>query len=132
MATERLTISCDDCVMAGTTACTDCLVTFVVGGPLQVLPGGADEIDRSIAAHPAGRSQADHLAPAPVGVPPAPAPSPSPSVPAPVGVPPVPAPAGAGGGPRRVRLSAEQADAVRTLAGAGLVGAVRFVPRAAG
>lgn len=119
MATERLTIDCDDCVMAGTTACADCLVTFVVGGPLQVLPGGADELERSMAAHPAGRAAATgrHLGPPPPA-----------TAPAGTAMPPTVAKAG----PRWLRLSAEQADAVRTLADAGLVGAVRFVPRAAG
>ena len=120
MATERLMISCDDCVMAGSTACADCLVTFVVGGPLQVLPGGADDLERSVAAHPAGRALAADAAP-PLTV----------AMPTPTASPTGPATA-ATGGPRRLRLSAEQADAVRTLAGAGLVGEVRFVPRAAG
>lgn len=95
MATERLTISCDDCVMAGSEACADCLVTFVVGGRINALPGGDGHDpaagDRTVAARRGGRDA--------LGV---------------------------------VELSAEQASAVRTLAGAGLVSELRFVRRAAG
>lgn len=70
MATERLTISCDDCIMAGTECCADCVVSFIVGGTVT----------------------------------------------------PVPEP---------VRLSDEQAGALRTLADVGLVAELRFAPRAA-
>lgn len=38
MPDTTLTISCDDCRMAGTGACRDCLMTYVVGGPLVVVP----------------------------------------------------------------------------------------------
>lgn len=30
MATETLTISCDDCVLEGTSACDDCIVSFLL------------------------------------------------------------------------------------------------------
>jgi hypothetical protein len=31
MPTESMSISCDDCVLCGTSACDDCIVTFVLG-----------------------------------------------------------------------------------------------------
>ncbi|MCU1492449.1 MAG: hypothetical protein JWO62_213 [Acidimicrobiaceae bacterium] len=31
MATETITISCDDCVLEGTGACDDCIVSFLLG-----------------------------------------------------------------------------------------------------
>ena len=41
MAKQPLTIDCGDCVMAGTTACDDCIVSFIVGRE----PGDALVID---------------------------------------------------------------------------------------
>jgi hypothetical protein len=38
---EPLTIDCGDCVMAGTSACDDCIVSFIVGRQ----PGDAIVID---------------------------------------------------------------------------------------
>ena len=40
---EPLTISCDECVMQGTEACDDCVVTFICGRE----PGDAVIIDAS-------------------------------------------------------------------------------------
>ncbi len=40
MASETISISCDECVMSGTTACGDCLVTFLVDGD-RAPAGGA-------------------------------------------------------------------------------------------
>jgi hypothetical protein len=31
MATEEMSISCDDCALEGTSACDDCVVTFLLG-----------------------------------------------------------------------------------------------------
>ncbi len=42
---ERLSISCDDCVMRGTAACDDCVVTFVVNRD----PGDAVLVDADAA-----------------------------------------------------------------------------------
>ena len=39
--TDPLHIDCDDCVMAGTDACDDCIVTFIVNRP----PSEAVRID---------------------------------------------------------------------------------------
>jgi len=36
-------ISCDDCVMQGTDACTDCVVTFLVDRPEGAVVFDADE-----------------------------------------------------------------------------------------
>ena len=33
MPTESVSISCDDCVLNGTSACDDCVVTFVLRPP---------------------------------------------------------------------------------------------------
>jgi hypothetical protein len=33
MPTESVSISCEDCVLHGTSACDDCVVTFVLGPP---------------------------------------------------------------------------------------------------
>jgi len=33
MPTESLSISCDDCVLQGTPACDDCVVTFLLDSP---------------------------------------------------------------------------------------------------
>jgi hypothetical protein len=41
MANQPLTIDCGDCVMAGTTACDDCIVSFIVGRE----PGDAVVVD---------------------------------------------------------------------------------------
>jgi len=41
MSKEPLTIDCGDCVMAGTSACDDCIVSFIVGRD----PGDAVVID---------------------------------------------------------------------------------------
>jgi hypothetical protein len=41
MSKEPLTIDCGDCVMAGTSACDDCIVSFIVGRE----PGDAVVID---------------------------------------------------------------------------------------
>jgi hypothetical protein len=38
---ENLRIDCDECVMQGTDACTDCVVTFIVGRQ----PGDAIVVD---------------------------------------------------------------------------------------
>lgn len=54
MATERLTISCDDCVMAGTGACADCLVTFVVGATLHAVPDPSPAAGPPEDRHPVG------------------------------------------------------------------------------
>ncbi len=46
MASDTISISCDDCAMAGTSACGDCLVTFLVDGVGGSTGGavlGADE-----------------------------------------------------------------------------------------
>jgi hypothetical protein len=43
MANEPLTIDCGDCVMAGTNACDDCIVSFIVGRE----PGDAVVVDAS-------------------------------------------------------------------------------------
>ena len=40
-AMERRTIDCGDCVMAGTSACDDCVVTFIVNRE----PGDAVVVD---------------------------------------------------------------------------------------
>ncbi|MGH9062503.1 MAG: hypothetical protein ACRDZQ_04155 [Acidimicrobiales bacterium] len=41
---QTLTISCDDCCMQGTTACQDCVVSFVLGRePEDALVIDADE-----------------------------------------------------------------------------------------
>ena len=36
MRTESVSISCDDCVLNGTSACKDCVVTFLLGPPAGV------------------------------------------------------------------------------------------------
>jgi len=36
MRTESVSISCDDCVLNGTSACEDCVVTFLLGPPAGV------------------------------------------------------------------------------------------------
>jgi hypothetical protein len=41
MANQPLTIDCGDCVMAGTTACDDCVVSFIV----KREPGDAVVVD---------------------------------------------------------------------------------------
>jgi hypothetical protein len=41
MSDEPLSIDCGDCVMAGTPACDDCIVSFIVG----LEPGDALVID---------------------------------------------------------------------------------------
>ena len=41
MANQPLTIDCGDCVMAGTTACDDCIVSFIV----EREPGDAVVVD---------------------------------------------------------------------------------------
>jgi hypothetical protein len=41
MSKEPLTIDCGECVMAGTSACDDCIVSFIVGRE----PGDAVVID---------------------------------------------------------------------------------------
>ena len=41
MGYEPLTIDCGDCVMAGTSTCDDCIVSFIVGRE----PGDAIVID---------------------------------------------------------------------------------------
>jgi hypothetical protein len=41
MAADALTISCDDCVLDGTAACGDCVVSFLLGRE----PGDAVVID---------------------------------------------------------------------------------------
>ncbi|MDA8267396.1 MAG: hypothetical protein M0Z63_00040 [Actinomycetota bacterium] len=47
MASETISISCDTCVMSGTTTCGDCLVTFLVEGDRSSTGGavviGVDE-----------------------------------------------------------------------------------------
>jgi len=97
MATQTITISCSECVMAGTTACADCLVTFLVDrtGPDRVDGTGAGGADRPSAS---------------------------------TGSAPTPARSWCEG----VVLSGDQVRAVRTLAGAGLVGDLRFSQRRAG
>ena len=43
---EALHIDCDDCVMAGTDACDDCIVTFIVNRPRQdPVVVDADQVD---------------------------------------------------------------------------------------
>jgi hypothetical protein len=41
MDSDRLRIDCDTCIMDGTTACEDCVVTFIVGRQ----PGDAVVVD---------------------------------------------------------------------------------------
>lgn len=118
MASERLTIDCDDCMMAGSGACADCLVTFVVGGTVHGLPPSLGPQQSPVGGRaPAGGRASDDSAIVQPG--------------STVGqLPGTRSLAGEWRSPV-VHLSADQADAVRALAGAGLVGAVRFVRRAA-
>jgi hypothetical protein len=45
MANQPLTIDCGDCVMAGTTACDDCVVSFIVKRePGDAVVADADEV----------------------------------------------------------------------------------------
>ncbi|HLN05800.1 MAG TPA: hypothetical protein VK217_05955 [Acidimicrobiales bacterium] len=34
MPTENISISCDDCALNGTSACADCIVTFLLDPPV--------------------------------------------------------------------------------------------------
>ena len=46
MSDEGLHIDCDDCVMAGTDACADCVVTFIVERPpREAVVIDADQVD---------------------------------------------------------------------------------------
>ncbi len=43
---EALHIDCDECVMAGTDACGDCIVTFIVNRPpREAVVVDADQVD---------------------------------------------------------------------------------------
>jgi hypothetical protein len=105
MPDTTLTISCDDCRMAGTGACRDCLMTYVVGGPLVVVPAavGTDG--------PAGHDAHD----GPAGLDAHDGPAASSSTPT-----------------RSVRLTEAEGAAIEVLHRAGLVPDVRFRPRIAG
>jgi len=35
MPTENISISCDDCALKATTACDDCVVTFLLDSPVS-------------------------------------------------------------------------------------------------
>jgi hypothetical protein len=44
--TDGLHIDCDDCTMAGTSACDDCIVTFIVNRPpREAVVVDADHLD---------------------------------------------------------------------------------------
>ena len=58
MAKQPLTIDCGDCVMAGTTACDDCIVSFIVNRePGDAVVVDADE-ERALRALSDGRPRA--------------------------------------------------------------------------
>jgi hypothetical protein len=53
MAKEPLTIDCGDCVMTGTTACDDCVVSFIVKrdpGDAVVVDADEERALRSLSA----------------------------------------------------------------------------------
>jgi len=56
--TDPLHIDCDDCVMRGTDACDDCIVTFIVSRPRADIGGAvvvdADQVDALRALRQAG------------------------------------------------------------------------------
>lgn len=56
MASETISISCDDCAMAGTAACSDCLVTFLVDGDQPVAGGVVIGVDEARAVRALARS----------------------------------------------------------------------------
>lgn len=103
MATTTISVSCSDCTMAGTAVCDDCLVTFVVDG-------ARPPIDRRCSSHgrqpPALVPERRSLRQCAVGT--------------------------AGDGSGGVVLMADEAQAIRRLSDAGLVGSLRFVPRRSG
>lgn len=116
MYSERLTISCDECIMAGSEACADCVVSFIVGGTVSAVPD---------VRAPAAPTPGSVAVPSPVPLVVGPARRPSPGDRAPVPVDP-------DGRTPVLRLSDAQQGALRALAGAGLVAELRFAPRAAG
>ena len=53
MANQPLTIDCGDCVMAGTTACDDCIVSFIVNrepGDAVIVDADEERALRSLSA----------------------------------------------------------------------------------